>query len=234
MYKPHYPLLAVLILLSTACSLPSPVSPLTPTPISQASLVSPSATLPVIATESFTQTASIQGTATIQPTETQAMQVPVTPTAIVETVQPEDAHRFDVQAGTPIETSNFLYPDLGCDWMGVGGQVFSQNDRPITGLVVEVGGILDASPILLLSMTGDSTALGLGGYEIKLADKLIASQGTLWLQLHDLNGKPQSEKVYFNTYSGENECERNLIVINFREVRTTPLEQYLPSIFRGP
>lgn len=234
MQKHFFPLIGVLITLLAACTLPAPEQPITPSPPGSATQVSPSTTSPVINTPQPTRTETLAETVTISPIETEDSKTPVPTQEVAETPAQEIVYRFVQQTGTPVGTTNFLHPDAGCSWMGVGGQVFSQNERPINGLIVEAGGTLDGSPLLLLTMTGDSTALGPGGYEIKLADKPVASEGSLWLQLHDLNGNPQSEKIFFDTYGGEGGCDKNLVIINFTELRKSPLEQYLPSIFRGP
>jgi hypothetical protein len=232
MYKPPYALIFVLLIFLTACTLPEPVERATPSSPVIVTEVGPSAT----ATEGIAlqpvETQVALDTATSSPTAVEETQASAQ--VIVETAQPENLYRYSLQMGTPAATANFLQPEAGCSWMGIGGQVFNRNDRPVAGLIVEVGGILDGSPILLLSITGDSTALGPGGYEVKLADGPVASQGTLWLQLHDLMGIPQSEKIYFDTYSGEGECDRNLVIINFRELSNEQVEQYLPSIFKAP
>lgn len=246
MNKPRLALVLTVMILLTACTLPAPIERTTPSlPASITEGFPPAATEEIPPQPPATQLIETQAVET-QPEGTQVGQGPAagSPTAavdiqtpeleIVETIQPEEQYRYALQTGTPVATANFLQTESGCDFMGVAGQVFSRNDQPVTGLIVEVGGTLGGSPVLLLSITGDSTALGPGGYEIKLADEPVASQGTLWLQLHDVMGKPQSEKVYFDTYSGENECDQNLIIINFRELSTAPLEQYLPSIFRAP
>ena len=116
--------------------------------------------------------------------------------------------------------------------MGLGGQVFGRDDKPISGLIVEVGGTLNGEPVLVLALTGRSSVLGPGGYEIKLADKTIASQGTLWLQLYDLNGAPQSQQISFDTVSGEGSCDKNLIIINFSEIGTSTLNYFFPNILK--
>ncbi len=235
--RKHTTLLIVFLIITlAACSFPAPDQPLTPSPPGFATDPSPSETLPEFTAAEPTQIEGSIITLEVTPTGTQVSQAPA-PTAtheVIETSQPEDVFRFAPQSGTPVGTTNFIHPEAGCSWMGVGGQVFSQNDRPISDLIVEVGGSLEGSPLLLLTMTGDSTALGPGGYEVKLADRMVASQDTLWLQLHDLNGKPQSEKIFFDTYGGEDACDKNLVIINFSELRKGPVEQYLPSIFRGP
>jgi hypothetical protein len=117
--------------------------------------------------------------------------------------------------------------------MGVAGQVFDQDEKPIERLVVEVAGNLGEEPILSLALTGGSAILGPGGYVITLADQPIASTGSLWVQLFDLNGNPQSEKITFNTFDPGAECSNNLIVINFNEIGLPMNQYYLPVILKS-
>jgi hypothetical protein len=67
-----------------------------------------------------------------------------------------------------------------------------------------------------MTLTGIALNYGRAGYEFTLADKPIASNDMLWVQLLDQIGAPISEKVYFDTYA---ECEKNLIIINFKQVK---------------
>jgi hypothetical protein len=115
--------------------------------------------------------------------------------------------------------STSFHPDLGCNWLGVAGQVIDLNGAPVLGLIIEVGGLLNGKRIgnpTLLQATGLATAYGDAGYEVKLADEPIASNGTLWIQVLDQAGLPLSEKVDFATYE---DCERNLVVIYFKQVQ---------------
>ena len=50
----------------------------------------------------------------------------------------------------------------------------------------------------------------------KLAAKPIASTGTLWVQLFDNNGKPLTDKIYFDTFD---DCAKNLVMIVFTVTR---------------
>lgn len=145
-----------------------------------------------------------------------------------------DPYRFTIQAGTPAETVNFIYPEAGCNWLGVGGQVFNKERSPVNDMIVEVSGELAGESMVILSMTGETPQLGPGGYVIQLAEKPIASQGTLWLQLYDLEGTPLANKYSFNTYDGELACENNLIIVNFNEIIFgLDNKMYLPQVFQG-
>jgi hypothetical protein len=103
--------------------------------------------------------------------------------------------------------------------MGVGGRAFDLSGAPIAqGLFLQLGGTLAGDPIdpPLLSMTGVVSNYGLGSYEFELTTEPVASQQTLWIQLFDQAMLPLSDKVYFDTFE---ECEQNLILINFNQVR---------------
>jgi len=115
--------------------------------------------------------------------------------------------------------SSGWHPDLGCNWMGIAGQVIDINGAPVQGLIVEVGGTLKGKNIgnpTLLQATGLATAYGDAGYEVKLADEPLDSNNTLWIQILDQAGLPMSEKIRFDTY---NDCEKNLIIVYFKQVR---------------
>lgn len=174
-------------------------------------------------------------TPTAEPSPTSTLTPFPTPTVEVLAFAPSSvpaeasiAPRFLLQTGTPVGVANFVQPEAGCNWMGVGGQVFDLNDQPVTYLVVEVGGTLGGIAISQLTLSGMSTVLGPGGFLIKLADRPIASDGTLWMQLFDLSGQPLTEKTFFPTFA---ECERNFILINFREV-SPQYRIVLPLIFK--
>jgi hypothetical protein len=111
------------------------------------------------------------------------------------------------------------HPDLGCDFMAVAGQVIDVDGAPLLNLFIEVGGTLGGKNIgnpTLLQMTGLATAFGPAGYEVKLADKPIDSNGTIWIRVIDQAGLPLSEKIPFYTYA---DCQQNLIIIYFQQIR---------------
>lgn len=140
---------------------------------------------------------------------------------------PASGVTYRIQFGTPLAIKNFIHPDAGCNWLGVGGQAFNQIGEPATALIAEVGGSLAGQNIDQISITGSSLDFGPAGYEVKLGNSPVASKGTLWVQLLDLNGVPQSSKIYFETYKS---CEQNLILINFTAVNLSPRTVYLPFV----
>jgi hypothetical protein len=135
------------------------------------------------------------------------------------------------QIGSPVAIPNFAHPELGCQWMGVAGQVFDIDDMPMLDLVVEFGGDLANRPIFGLAITGQAEAYGPGGYEYKLTDEPIASSGMVWAQVFDLEGNAISAPTYFSTYDS---CDQNLIILNFAQAYKLPTDWvYLPLILKG-
>ena len=140
--------------------------------------------------------------------------VTLTATAIVPTKTPTSTpNPFGLHSGV-FYTTNFLYPESGCSWMGIAGQVFDQNGNPLNNLVISARGILDGKAVDLLGLTGMAPDYGPGGYEIKLADKVIASKGSLTIIVYDLQGKQLSDAVKLDTF---NDCSQNLIITNFKK-----------------
>lgn len=137
---------------------------------------------------------------------------------------------YILQSGTPRFMANFIQPEAGCNWMGVGGQAFTLGGQPVTRLVVEVGGTLAGSDVFHLELTGNQTTLGAGGYLITLSDRPIASTRSLWILLYDLAGVPLTYKIYFSTVQ---DCASNFILINFIEANPNSVPQvWLPMIGR--
>jgi len=159
-------------------------------------------------------TPTLRPTTTPLPTNTQAVLATDTPAAGSGSSNP---FSFVVQKGSPKAIQNIYHEDLGCDWMGVGGQVTSLNGSPVIGIFVRMGGTLEGKIFeTLLSMTGTAVEYGQGGYEFKVADKPIASNNTLWVQLYDQSDLPLSDKIYLVT---SDECAEALTLLNFVQVK---------------
>jgi hypothetical protein len=83
---------------------------------------------------------------------------------------------FLLQAGNPAYSRNFAHPDTGCSWMGVSGQIFGLDGKPLVDMIVRVGGLLNGKTLALTSRSGSAPSYGQGGYEIMITDEPIASQ----------------------------------------------------------
>jgi len=154
-------------------------------------------------------------TATQPPTPTP---ITITPSPTISPTPPPEGYPFQVREGNPKAIPNIYHPELGCNWMGVGGQVIDMSNAPVIGLIIRLGGRLPGVTIPedLISLTGLALSYGRSGYEFKLTDRPIASRGQLWIQLLNQEGGPLSNQVYFDTYES---CEQNLIIIDFVQVR---------------
>lgn len=127
-----------------------------------------------------------------------------TPTAAV--------YDYQLQEGSPAYIENIHHPELGSDWMGVGGQVFDSNGNPLERIVVIASGELGGETFELLGMTGAANQYGPGGYEIQLAQRLIPSSRTVAITLFDLAGNRLSEAVAIDTFD---DSARATIIVNF-------------------
>lgn len=156
--------------------------------------------------------------------------LPTAPPAAVLTAQTILEFPFSVQTGSPALTGNFINPGAGCNWLGVAGQVFDQSGRPLPGLIVEVGGRLNGRQIgPLVSMTGSAPALGPGGYALNLSSTAADSTDSLYIQVNNLDGAPQTRRFFFDTSSA---CDQNLVVINFVEEAEIAYVLNMPLIHR--
>lgn len=192
----------------------NPLPPRTPVPAAQL----PPATTPASGTATLTLAAV---TDTPRPTETAtaspeptASPTPVATLAVIAPASPLPTPTytlspfpFTVQGDAPIPIQN-SFNLSGCKWMGIGGQVFDLNGRPITAYSVHLeGGSLNAD-----SLTGSKPQYGPGGYEFKLADAPKQTSGVYRIQLRDAQLTPVSDWIAVNTFG---DCARNVLLVNF-------------------
>lgn len=162
---------------------------------------------PASPTPENTQEPTSTGTAV--PTATFTPQPTFTPTAVP----------YQLQLMNPYYLSNFTHPELGCNWLGVAGQIFSSGGQVQLDILIKAGGELAGKPIVeeMTMPLADSEvdlAYGPGGYELTLALSPVDSESTAWIQLFSLDGNPLSEKIYLTTFD---DCQKNLILMNFIE-----------------
>jgi hypothetical protein len=152
----------------------------------------------------------------IGPTQAPILVTPL-PAATEADAVPSDAiYPFELRGQLAGVSSTIIYPEIGCNWFGIGGQVFDLQGAPLVGTSVLVGGKLSGKPVNLLTLTGTARQYGEAGYELQLDDHPVSSVGTLWIQLTDQAGLPLSGKISFDT---SDDCQKNLVLINFRQVR---------------
>lgn len=113
----------------------------------------------------------------------------------------------------PVFAPPFAHPQPPCGWMGVAGQVFDEEGRPLNGIIVSVVGNVAGQSVDALGFTGLATAYGPGGYEVTLHNGV--APGIFWLQLFDLAAQPLTEPLNFTML---NDCSTSLAVINFRQL----------------
>ncbi len=193
----------------------NPFPPFTEIPTLALPTITP--TVPPLLDSTWTPTPTGAPTATFTPRPTNTPLVSDTP--VIDTPAPTipGGYSFIIQQGSPQAISNIYDAAAGCNWMGVGGQALDMTGAPVVSLIVQLGGALGGKKFDgVLGLTGTAQQLGPGGFVFQLADKPIASQRVLWIQLLDQQGLPLSDKIYFDTF---NDCGKNLIVIQFKQVK---------------
>lgn len=125
-------------------------------------------------------------------------------------------YAFVVQNEPNAINSTIFKVDMGCNWTGIAGQVFDLQGRPVKGIRVWLRGTFDNKYIDYLGLTLESSPYGPSGFEFTLGEKPKNTTESLSLQLLDQAGIPISDRVYIDTFE---DCERNLILVNFKQVR---------------
>ena len=162
---------------------------------------------------SATETAPIVVSETADPTGTSVV------TSAPEATSTATPFPYKLQVLNPHYLANFTHPELGCDWLGIGGQIFNREGVVQKDIIIKVEGELMGSPVIEgmtmpLADPDIDIFYGPGGFELTLADSPAESDSTLWVQLFSLDGTPLSEKVYLITYD---DCLKNLLLLNFIE-----------------
>lgn len=159
-------------------------------------------------------TATLTAVNTSVPTET-ATEVPVATSTPQNTATP---FPFSLQTGTPVFIKNFAHPSDGCDWLGVAGQIFDEDRKPLLNHVVMITGKIEGTFVDFIGVTGvpEADIYGPGGFEIQVADHIFASEKALSIQVFNLDGFPISDSIPFDTLD---DCEKNLVIINFQTAK---------------
>lgn len=140
----------------------------------------------------------------------------------VDTFQPA----YSLQMLEPIFTTNFAHPQLGCDWVGIAGQVFDVAGQPVDGLVITVTRDSDETVPAVIAYSGLALLYGPGGFEAVLGNR--NDGGVYQLQLFDSTGNPLSAISEITIPAG---CEANLTILNYIDQSKANLI-YLPILIR--
>jgi hypothetical protein len=168
--------------------------------------------------------------ATIEPSATRTRAPSWTPLPEMITGTATETATITPMEGTPTVTvtpmpasaevtyqpNTSIYPEAGCDWLGVGGQVLDAEGEPLQFQTIQLGGTLADELVSRMTLSGNAPLYGTSGFEFVLGDSPIASSQTLWIQLFDNTSEPLTEKIYFDTYD---DCEQNLVMIVFTKNR---------------
>jgi hypothetical protein len=191
-----------------------PAKTLTPVPLeTEVTLNSPG----TVASSTITITQTITPYSTIQPAYTLTSSPLPTFTITPQALSTATHLPYQLQISSPVYIKNFNHPDSGCYWLGVAGQVFNVDGKPIENLVVVIKGKLGEKIINSVMLTGleEAKAYGPGGYEILLNDKVIGSTKSLVIYVNDLQGNLVAPVTEFDTFA---DCNKNLIIINFKAI----------------
>jgi len=117
--------------------------------------------------------------------------------------------------------STIIYPDSGCNWLGIGGTIVDSNGADMIPMIIKLAGTLNGQqvPVSAATASGVYSAYGRSGFELNLGNILhlstvpVASNGTLYLKVFDQAGLPKSDNIYINTY---NDCSKNLVLVRFK------------------
>ena len=228
-------LLSILVLLITVCiagyfvlvfihpNMPLNPFPPPPTPFQfPTATITPiqlpatwTATLPI--PPQMTATDTPPPTFTLMPTGTSFSLVPPTKTPKVSATP-----KVPFDATVQYIASTIIYPDVGCDWLGIGGTIVDSNGADLIPMIIKLAGTLNGQqvPASAAAVSGASSAYGRSGFELNLGNILhlstvpVASNGTLYLQVLDQAGLPLSDNIYINTY---NDCSKNLVLVRFKK-----------------
>ena len=226
-------LLSILVLLITVCIVGyfvlvfiNPNMPLNPFPPPPTPFLFPTATItPIQLPATWTATKPPQMTATDTPpptftsipTGTSFSLVPPTKTP-KSTATPKASFYATVQ----YIASTIIYPDSGCNWLGIGGTITDASGADIPQQVIALAGTFNGQsiPPSTVTVSGVVSAYGRSGFEFNLGNILklstvpAASNGTLYLQVLNQAGFPLSDNIYINTY---NDCSKNLVLVRFKK-----------------
>ena len=170
----------------------------------------PTSTITAVLIQDITPTQTQNGktTETLAPTRTATLTSTITP----------ELFPFVLDGRPEPVPSIMIRPQLGCEWLVIAGQVWDLEGDPVKGLTLHLFGEVGGFEVdrYVLSGAENAVVYGESGFEFAIEGLVVESSGTLFIQLIDINELPFSLPYALETY---NDCQRNLILVNFKQVR---------------
>jgi hypothetical protein len=161
-------------------------------------------------TATVTPTITLSPTPTLTPTQTLTPTSAFTETATSTVTPTQSPFPFTLRNNQIAFTSNFANT-AGCQWQGLGGNVFDMSAQPLPRIRVHV---YNGVEVDLFSESGSNTLYGQAGWEIQVANTINA--GTYFVELQSPDGTLISPTVQV-TFPGS--CEGNTAIVNFEQTR---------------
>ena len=117
---------------------------------------------------------------------------------------------FRIQEGSPAYTAN-LDAAVGCQFEGIGGQVFGMNNEPLQNVTVNVSSNTGFNQS---TISGSNPRYGQAGWQVQVNS--AAAPGIYSVELRSQQGVPLSPKVQV-AFPGT--CSQNLALVNFFQTR---------------
>jgi hypothetical protein len=136
-----------------------------------------------------------------------AAQIPVAP---LPAPTKEAVFPFGLQERTVTLVPQEVYPELGCTWQGIGGEVLGPDGEPVTGMIVHVRG----SDLDTFVVSGTAPAYGASGWETFVGEEV--NSDVYFVQLMQTDGELASDVVRVRFSSS---CQGNLALVNFVQLR---------------
>ena len=158
--------------------------------------------------------------ATVPPTQTHTLEPTATFTpepTLTYTPTPTEKPMPFVIRGTPSGNPNkILFPQYDCEeYLFIGGEVLDLREAPVFDLTVKLGGTYGGSLVDLTSVSGDVTVYGESGFGFVIDNQRIRESG-LTIQLFDASGEALSALTYLSITGN---CDSNLVIVNYKQVR---------------
>ena len=169
-------------------------------------------------TPTVSETAAISANTTMTATPNPGVTITAgsASTATVTVTPTREIFPYQLSGDPEAFNSDLLRPGLGCDWLVIAGQVWDLTGKEVPGMTLHLFGEIGGYAIDQTTVSGRAKVYGDSGYEFALENVVVDSDGILFIQLLDTDGSALSTPYTIETFA---DCQKNLILINFKQVR---------------